>query len=74
MCIKCLLNILAENIQKLIVLTEIVSTKFTDIKDNRRFSIMTPFLGLSIMWQCQGFRETWLSPSCYSLDRSVHII
>lgn len=53
MCTERLLNILAENIKKLIVLTitEIVSTKFTDFKDNRRFSKMIPFLGLSIMWQ-----------------------
>ena len=44
---------LAENTEKLNVLTirEIVSTKFTDFKDNRRFCIMIPFLGLSIMWQ-----------------------
>jgi hypothetical protein len=53
MCIECLLNILAENIQKLTVLTitETVLTKITDFKDNRKFSIMIPFLGLSIMWQ-----------------------
>lgn len=53
MCIERLLNILAENIKKSIVLTvtEIVSTKFTDFKDNRRFSIMIPFLGLPITWQ-----------------------
>jgi len=52
MRIECLLNILAENIQKLIALTitEIVSIKFTDFKHNRRFSAMIPFLGLSIMW------------------------